>query len=175
MPFLVGTPKGSVARFLQLGSVYLQAWPANLGQNILALLLFFSFFAKKTAIFGSNRAFPSVFWFFGLMHEPGPSKTGSRQENGRWENTPCHRIDRLLEPNWPPGPPQDPRRPPRPLQESFGKICIFSKRKSLVGGRVGNLLAVTRCRFAAAGDGSRRLNRCIETIKKGYWSKKRVY
>ena len=63
-----------------------------------------------------------------------------------------------------------PRRPQEASQEVLGKFVFFFQKKKLVGpGTQSNLLAVTRCRFAAAGDGSALVIRCLETRKNGYY------
>ena len=56
----------------------------------------------------------------------------------------------------PPEPRQTPQTPQDPPQEGLNKIVI--KKKKFQQYPVANLLAVTRGRFAATGDGSPRLN-----------------
>ena len=65
-----------------------------------------------------------------------------------------------------PDPQEEPGDPPGGLPGGFGKICIFFFfKKQVWDARVDpNLLAVTRSRFAGAGDGSRRLNRLLMAI-----------
>ena len=65
-----------------------------------------------------------------------------------------------------PDPPDPPGDPPDPPREVLDKFVNFSKKKVYPADaalRTCNLLAVTRGRFAATGDGSRRLNGVLMT------------
>ena len=77
-----------------------------------------SIFGQKRPFLESRRQLSSVFWaFFELgtsLAEPDPSQNWPEPESGRRENTPCHRIDELFKPNWPPRPSQRPQRGPPP-------------------------------------------------------------
>ena len=83
-----------------------------------------------------------------------PGQNGSEVDFGRRGNTPCKRIDELFKPNWVPRTPkQTPQTPQEASQEVLEKLVFFSKKK-WADARDCNLLAVSRSRFAGAGDGS---------------------
>ena len=101
------------------------AWLTDLGGSILGHLPDGPIYAQKTAFLESRRQLSSVFldfFHFGRSHvKPELVKTGSGPQSGRRGNTPCHRIDRLFKPNWPPDSPPDQTRPPRPDPQEFWK------------------------------------------------------
>ena len=61
-------------------------------------------------------------------HPLDPRKNGLEVDFGRrGKYAPCHRIDELFKPNWPPRPSQTPRGPPPDPQERFPKKLYFFK------------------------------------------------
>ena len=144
---------------LQLGWVYLRAiLPANLGGWTSDHLWNRPFLHKKTPFLESKRALSSVFWaFFDLgtsLAEPDLLKTGPKLNlvaGGSLEV-----IESTSFPS-PTGPQEVPRTPgdlPAGLPRSFGNTCIFFNfwwRHLWV---TCNLLALSRSRFAGAGEGS---------------------
>ena len=107
---------------------------------------------------------------------PGPSKTGLNPNPVEGEIRPCHRIDELFKPNWPPETPETPRRPPRPPQEGFENILyfFFSKKSASNEGPSHatyspSPAAASRQRGTARNHLKPSVLRAIK--KKGYWSK----
>ena len=119
----VGRPAGGtcMAYPRQLGWKYL--WPSLCVSPI---------FCTKTTILDSKPPFfPWKFCDFienSLISfeilgnsKMDPGQNGCEVDFGRRGNTPCHRIDELFKPNWPPRAPQSPRRPPRRPPQGFWK------------------------------------------------------
>ena len=135
---------------------------------------------RKTAIFDSKPPFlpiclPKTADFenghrhMGELFVRGSTKTGSRWILVARGKLTCHRIDKLFKPNCPPDSPPDPLIPPRRPPRRFEKKCNLKKKRIHPTGRC-NLLAVSRGRFAPAGDGSPWLIGCLETlIKNDYY------
>ena len=97
-------------------------------------------------------------------------KTGLRSILVVGEIRQCHRIDELLKPNWPPRPPRTPGDPPGDPQEGLEIDCIFLIFLCHAMKACCNLLAVPPGRFAARGDGSPRLTRCLNVLYRVYTS-----
>ena len=139
LPFLVGTPKGSVAASVGVS----RAMAGQLGWKYSWASHVCSFFAPKTAVFDSKPAFLSV--FLPKRADLEISKNGHRHmgelfvrpwtKRGVRSILVVGKISHVIEstgfssPTAPPRAPQTPRRPPRPPRRGLNKKLKFFKKK----------------------------------------------
>ena len=89
-------------------------WPATPGIQNWVKFPDGPIYAQKTAIFGSKRAFPSVFCTFsGSCTEPGRPQSRSEDENGRWGNRPWSSNRQASQAKLAPMTPQEAHQPPQ--------------------------------------------------------------